>query len=203
YDEEARAPVAASRGAEDVVQQKVFWSYLPGTEQERQLLARLLQKSGPKLTANLGGTEATTFRLRRELEGSRYAHIGTHGFFADATFRSILQLDPRLFARVEASFGESMYIGRRIGEGARSPLVLSGLVCSGANRPETAERGILSADAIAGLLLDDLHLAVLSACDSGIGDVAGGEGVYGLQRAFHLAGCPNVGARLWKAGDAA
>jgi hypothetical protein len=62
-------------------------------------------------------------------------------------------------------------------------------------------RGILSGDAIAGLLLDDLHLATLSACDTGLGDVAGGEGVFGLQRAFHIAGCKNVVASLWKVPD--
>jgi CHAT domain-containing protein len=82
-------------------------------------------------------------------------------------------------------------------------LVLSGLVCAGANREKTPDRGILSGDAIAGLLLDDLHLAVLSACDTGLGDVAGGEGVYGLQRAFHIAGTKNVVASLWKVDDAA
>src|SRR5262249_38986530 len=127
------------------------------------------------------------------------AHLATHGFFADPHFRSILQLDPRLFDR---RTGEGRILERR-GEGARSPLVLSGLVCAGANRPETPERGVLSADAIAGVLLDDLQLAVLSACDTGLGDVAGGEGVFGLQRAFHLAGCHNVVASLWKVDDAA
>jgi CHAT domain-containing protein len=134
------------------------------------------------------------------LERARYAHIGTHGFFADKAFRSVLQLDPKLFERRVSLEGNILH---RSGEGARSPLVLSGLVCSGANLPETPDRGVLSADAVAGLLLDDLHLAVLSACDTGIGEVAGGEGVYGLQRAFHTAGCKNVIASLWKVDDAA
>jgi CHAT domain-containing protein len=203
YDDQPSVTTVASRGAADVVEQKVAWGYLKGTDAERQLLAKLLQKAGPKLTADLGGAEAASARLRQELERCRYAHLGTHGFFADKQFRSVLQLDPKLFERKEILFQGSLFLGQRVGEGARSPLVLSGLVCAGANRPETPERGILSADAIAGLLLDDLYLAVLSACDSGIGDVAGGEGVYGLQRAFHLAGCPNVVASLWKVDDAA
>jgi CHAT domain-containing protein/tetratricopeptide (TPR) repeat protein len=198
YDDRPSATVVATRGADSVVEQKIVWEYLKGTEQERQLLAKVLQKSGAKLTANLSGTEAATSRLRPELERCRYAHIGTHGFFADAKFRSLL--DPKLFERRENREGR---IWDRVGEGARNPLVLSGLVCAGANLPETPERGILSADAIAGLLLDDLHLAVLSACDTGIGDVAGGEGVFGLQRAFHIAGCKNVVASLWKVDDAA
>jgi CHAT domain-containing protein len=203
YDDQPTAARAASRGAEGVVEQPVTWGYLPGTEAERHLLEDLLAKTGPKLTVSLCGPEAGTARLRQELEGARYAHLATHGFFADPHFRSVLQLDPKLFERVEYRFGESVLIGRRIGEGARSPLVLSGLVCAGANRPDTPERGILSADAIAGLLLDGLQLAVLSACDTGLGDVAGGEGVFGLQRAFHIAGCKNVVASLWKVDDAA
>jgi CHAT domain-containing protein/tetratricopeptide (TPR) repeat protein len=204
YDDRPSGTAVAGRGGAGVVGRKLAWGYLKGTEAERRLLAQLLQKTGPQLTADLGGAEAATARLRQELERCRYAHLGTHGFFADPHFRSVLQLDPELFKRrVFTSEGVLVRIGERRGEAARSPLVLSGLVCSGANRPETPERGILSADAIAGLLLDDLHLAVLSACDTGLGDVAGGEGVFGLQRAFHLAGCRNVVASLWKVDDAA
>jgi CHAT domain-containing protein/tetratricopeptide (TPR) repeat protein len=201
YDDRPSATVVASRAAKGVVEQPVVWQGLKGAESERQLLAKLLPSGGPRLTANLSGTEATTARLRQELAQCRYAHIATHGFFADAKFRSILQLDEALFRRWDTAAGNNP-IERR-GEGARSPLVLSGLVCSGANLRDTPERGILSGDAIAGLLLDDLHLAVLSACDTGIGDVAGGEGVFGLQRAFHIAGCKNVVASLWKVDDAA
>jgi CHAT domain-containing protein/Tfp pilus assembly protein PilF len=198
YDDQPAVAVAANRGAEGVVAQPVNWGYLPGTEAERRLLENLLAKTGPKVTASLGGAETATARLRQELEQARYAHLATHGFFADKQFRSVLQLDPKLFERRMSAGGRIL---ERIGEGARSPLVLSGLVCAGANRPDTPERGILSGDAIAGLLLDDLQLAVLSACDTGVGDVAGGEGVFGLQRAFHIAGCHNVVASLWKVDD--
>jgi CHAT domain-containing protein/tetratricopeptide (TPR) repeat protein len=204
YDERPHADsstlLASNRAADEVVEHKLVWNYLKGTQVERTLLASLVGKAGHRVTANLGESEAATARLRSELELCRYAHIATHGFFADAKLRSIVQLDPELFRRTTLDSGD---IGQRIGEGARSPLVLSGLVCAGANLPGTPERGILSADAIAGLLLDDLHLAVLSACDTGIGDVAGGEGVFGLQRAFHIAGCKNVIASLWKVDDAA
>jgi CHAT domain-containing protein len=200
YDEQPIAAVAANRAAEGVVAQPVSWGYLPGTEAECRLLENLLDRSGPKRIVSLSGAEAATARLREELEQARYAHLATHGFFADKQFRSVLQLDPKLFERRMDFEGHIM---ERRGEGARTPLVLSGLVCAGANRPETPERGILSGDAIAGLLLDDLQLAVLSACDTGLGDVAGGEGVFGLQRAFHIAGCHNVVASLWKVDDAA
>jgi CHAT domain-containing protein len=82
-------------------------------------------------------------------------------------------------------------------------------VLSGANLPPEQDEhglprpsdGILTAEAIAAMPLDDLELAVLSACETGLGDMAAGEGAFGLQRAFHLAGARNVVASLWKVDD--
>jgi CHAT domain-containing protein len=151
---------------------------------ERQLLEKLGSQSGLKRIVTLSGTEATTARLRQELEQARFAHIATHSFVAEKRFRSFFQLDETLFA-------------------GRHSVNLSGLVCAGANLPGTPEQGILSADAVAGLLLGDLQLAVLSASETGRGDGAGGAGVSGLQHAFHLAGTRNVVASLWSVDDTA
>jgi len=135
---------------------------------------------------------ASTAQLLADLPQVRYAHLATHGFLADPKFRSALQVDEKQFAQ----------LGReRSVAGARSPLVLSGLVLAGANKADTPDRGILTAEAIVGLRLDDLELAVLSACETGLGQVAGGEGVFGLQRAFHIAGTRNAVASLWKVDD--
>ena len=71
-----------------------------------------------------------------------------------------------------------------------------------ANNPKSPERGILTGEQLIDLDLSGLELAVLSACETGLGDVAGGEGVFGLQRAFHSAGATNVVASLWKVPDA-
>src|SRR5262249_10093814 len=89
--------------------------------------------------------------------------------------------------------------GEGVGAGALSPMVMTGLVFAGANKPETPGRGIATGEALVDLDLSGLELAVLSACESGLGDVAGGEGTFGLQRAFHLAGTRDAGAGLWKA----
>ena len=121
--------------------------------------------------------------------------MATHGFFADASIRSVLQVDEQHFRRQG---------GERAAAGARNPLVLSGLVLAGANRPDAGpDRGILTAEGVVGLNLEGLELAVLSACETGLGEEGGGEGVYGLQRAFHVAGAQDVVASLWKVDDEA
>jgi tetratricopeptide (TPR) repeat protein/CHAT domain-containing protein len=173
------------------------WKSLPGTAREVEAVTKL---AAPRSVLRLDGTEAGTHRLLRELPRARWAHIATHGFFADPNVRSILQPDPRLFA----------FEGGQRAAGLRNPLVLSGVVLAGANRPTgpKADRadddlGIVTAEAIAGLPLPDLELVVLSACETGVGLVGGREGVFGLQRAFHLAGAHNVVASLWRVDDAA
>jgi CHAT domain-containing protein len=130
-----------------------------------------------------------------DLPAVRYAHLATHGFFADPEFQKAARLDPDLFQRLTTD--------RQLG--ARSPLTLCGLVLAGANRagPDAApDCGILTAEGIVGLRLEKLELAVLSACESGLGPVdERGEGVFGLQRAFHVAGCRTVIASLWQVED--
>jgi CHAT domain-containing protein len=141
------------------------------------------------------GDKANVSTLRADLPSAETAHLATHGFFADPRFRTVFQLDEKLFDRGR--------MGERIGAAARNPLVLSGLVCAGATVQGTTNRGILTADAIAKLDLRRMNLAVLSACETGLGDVAGGESVCGLPRAFPIAGTRNVVASLWKVEDEA
>jgi CHAT domain-containing protein/tetratricopeptide (TPR) repeat protein len=175
------------------------WLELPATADE---VSRIRALAGRRRVKSLTGKEAGTDQLLQALPQARWAHLATHGFFADSAFRSVLQIDAKAF--------DYRGIGDRGTAGARNPLVLSGLALAGANlpRPEdqdelTYDSGILTAEALAGLPLQGLDLAVMSACDTGLGDVAGGEGVYGLQRAFHLAGTRNVVASLWKVNDEA
>jgi CHAT domain-containing protein/Tfp pilus assembly protein PilF len=178
---------------------KGLWASLPGTARELERIQALV---GKRLSVrSLTGNEAGPDQVRQALPEARIAHLAIHGFFADPSFRSVLQLDEKLFARRD-DLELGLTLERR-GAGARSPLVLSGLVLAGANRPDTPDRGILSADSLVNLRLDRLELAVLSACESGLGETAGGEGVFGLQRAFHLAGAHNVVASLWKVDDEA
>jgi CHAT domain-containing protein len=175
------------------------WSELPGTLQELEQVSAL---AGDRPQRRLQGKDVSTAALLDALPRARWVHLATHGFFADPALRSALQVDEKQFDRMFRD---------RATPGARNPLVLSGLVLAGANRPPPKDAeallgydgGILTAEAIAGLPLEHLELAVLSACDTGLGEVAGGEGVFGLQRAFHLAGTRDVVASLWKVDDQA
>jgi CHAT domain-containing protein len=192
-------PVAAAAGrvrAPGLDKDGRLWQALPGTASE---VAQVQRLAGQRTIIKRQGTAASTGQLLADLPQARWVHLATHGFFADPSVRSIFQLSAKDYQRSRR--------GERIGIGARSPLVLSGLVCAGANRPvkdaEKDDGGILTAEAIAGLSLDGLELAVLSACDTGLGESGGGEGVFGLQRAFHLAGARSVVASLWKIDDAA
>jgi CHAT domain-containing protein len=87
-----------------------------------------------------------------------------------------------------------------------NPLLLSGLALAGANHRQNAalgeEDGILTAEEIAALDLGSVEWAVLSACDTGVGEMQAGEGVFGLRRAFAIAGAGTVIMSLWSIEDA-
>jgi len=198
-----RGPAAVLKPRDDVrgpllsEKRRIKWSDLPGTAKEQAAIIALAKKALKDKPIARSGRDANTKQIEEDLPKARYAHIATHGFFADPEFRSALQADPKLF--------EYRGFGERRG-GARSPLVLSGLVLAGANRlgeDAAPDHGIITAEGLIGLRMEGLELAVLSACETGLGESGGGEGVYGLQRAFHVAGCKKVIASLWKVDDAA
>jgi tetratricopeptide (TPR) repeat protein/CHAT domain-containing protein len=201
YDQEATRPPDVRRSAERGKDQAT-WPALPGTAQElEQVLALARSAREAPAVVERRGREACTQQVWQDLPSARWAHLATHAFFAAPRTRE------RQALLREDDFLRGMR-GERRGVGARNPLVQTGLVLAGANLPPGGDvlrddRGILTGEALAGLDLHRLDLAVLSACDTGLGEAAAGEGVFGLQRAFHLGGCRNVVASLWKVDDEA
>jgi CHAT domain-containing protein len=177
------------------------WPELPGTAREAAQVARLArQLPKPPEVLERSGPAASTGQLLLNLPKARWAHLATHGYLAapDSDARK------HLYEQRDFAFGVGL---ERRGAAARHPLTQIGLVLAGANRPRTGaddDGGILTAEAIAGLNLEGMDLTVLSACETGLGEaLAPGEGVFGLQRAFHLAGAHNVVASLWRVDDEA
>jgi CHAT domain-containing protein len=145
-------------------------------------------------TIRLTGAAAHERAFKSKAPGRRVLHLATHGFFLGG--RCASTLDDRSAPAAPS--------GRTTRE---NPLLLSGLILAGANHrnvaPPDQEDGVLTAEEIAALNLRGVDWAVLSGCDTGIGEVKAGEGVFGLRRAFQLAGARTVIMSLWPVEDEA
>jgi CHAT domain-containing protein len=184
------------------------WGALPNTGAEVTTIAAAFRRGwGRGAVTQLCGARATEAAVRKETAAHRYVHLATHGFFAPRELRSALAetssdrpLDLGILGSGKASnrFGDKGVTGLH-------PGLLSGLVLAGANRPAdpSHDDGILTALEVEGLDLDGVELVTLSACETGLGEEAGGEGLLGLQRAFQIAGARAVVAGLWQVDDAA
>ena len=174
------------------------WKRLPGTKGEILVIRDAFeQRFADGKVKVLRGEQATQSSLRELASKYSHLHLATHGFFAPPEVRSALAADDK--DRLAGSlFGEQGVKGFH-------PGLLSGLVFAGANKPPAPGQGdgILTALEVAELDLGKVELAVLSACETGLGKVAAGEGILGLQRAFQVAGAKSVVASLWSVDDEA
>ncbi|QDS91234.1 photosystem I assembly protein Ycf3 [Rosistilla ulvae] len=179
-----------------------YFSNLPGTVGEIATIQSVFSQQADASSADvmsLGQDEATEQAFREAASQYRTLHLATHGFFAAADKQSALASDAkRTGAQSVASERDQILRGF-------NPGLLSGLAFSGANRKPELDQddGILTADEIAALRLDHVDLVVLSACETGLGEVAGGEGLLGVQRSFQVAGARSTVASLWQVGDVA
>ena len=166
---------------------QVFFGPLPGVGDEVRALKMLL----PQATF-LVGDQATEAALRRA-NGPRILHIATHGFF--------LRSDEAAPAGTSVANGAGTRLGRWAAW-VENPLLRSGLAMAGANQGRSGDDdGVLTAFEAAGLDLWGTKLVVLSACDTGVGEVSNGEGVSGLRRALVLAGAESQLMSLWPVSD--
>jgi len=180
-------------------------SFLPGTEMEARRCRELFQQAFPKERATLlVGAEPSEARVKQEFNARyRYIHLATHGFFESPRLIATLRAD-----RPPAAPTASDLRGKEEQALALLPLLRSGVVLAGAARPPKpdmsgSEDGILTAEEVAAADLRGTELVALSACDTGLGEQEAGQGVLGLQRAFHAAGARTLVASLWKVDDAA
>ncbi|WP_434299061.1 tetratricopeptide repeat protein [Corallococcus exiguus] len=160
---------------------------LPGSREEAEAIQRLFPQAQLFL-----GPKATKERLLH-LSTPGILHLATHGFFLEDAAA------PEN-ARAVATFGA-------LGEDPQAarppdPLLRSGLLLAGETEKSASDSALVTALELAGLDLWGTQLVVLSACDTGRGAVRRGQGVYGLRRAFLVAGAETVVMSLWKVDDA-
>lgn len=164
-----------------------YFAPLEGTVQE----ARVLKSFFPDARI-LSGTRASKAELER-VEGPPILHIATHGFFLE---------DPAYPVREKRTVAKTEARRVRAGVNTQNPLLRSGLALAGANLDKDADgNGILTALEASNLNLWGTKLVTLSACDTGVGEIENGEGVYGLRRAFVIAGAETVVMSLWPVSD--
>ncbi|MDY7021598.1 MAG: CHAT domain-containing protein, partial [Cyanobacteriota bacterium] len=150
---------------------KLTFKPLPGTAEEAEKII-VLKPSFTVFTES----EATE-NIVKQVEAPEILHIATHGFFLPENSRFLTSIQ-------------------------ENPLLRSGLAMAGFNPRESgSEDGVLTALEVANLKLRGTKLVVLSACETGLGEVENGEGVYGLRRAFTLAGAESQVMSLWKVND--
>lgn len=163
---------------------------LPGTKTEIEKVDEILTNTKWE-SSSYFGEDANEVTLKA-IRNPRILHIATHGFFVEPSQKN-----------------EFNGKGMQVFASQQNPLLRSGLLLSGAanyiqNKTTFSdENGILTAYEAANLNLENTDLVVLSACETGKGEISNGEGVYGLQRAFQVAGAKAVIMSLWKVNDTA
>ena len=156
---------------------------LPGTGEAAERIETLWRRGRYRKESAelLLADDATENAVSTRMSGHRIVHLATHGFFGTGECKSAME-----------------------GAAGYNPMLLSGLVFAGVNtrRDGASADGILTAEEISTLDLRGTELVVLSACETGLGEVTSGEGVLGLQRAFSVAGVRDLVMSLWSVPDA-
>jgi CHAT domain-containing protein len=195
---------------------KEVWSYLPGTLNETDNIQSFLEKK--KHSVNLfAANDANETNFKTQAQKANVLHISTHGFFfpdpeqvREEAKKDEVNEENIIFRGTEAldsaERSSSLYANWSFVIN-KNPLMRSGLVLAGANDVwqrnalEEGEDGILTAQEVSNLDLRNTKLVVLSACETGLGDIKGSEGVFGLQRAFKMAGAEYLIMSLWQVPD--
>ncbi len=195
-----REPVASSTRSSCGDFDSLRFAPLPAAAREVEEVVALWKEASEDSSGllHLAGAEATEERFKRSARGRKVLHLATHGFFLGGEC-----------AAAGGSRGLSISKAPKKAKFSLqglSPLLLSGLALAGANqRAEVTagEDGVLTAEEIAALDLSGTEWAVLSACDTGVGEIQAGEGVFGLRRAMQVSGVRTLIMSLWPVDDEA
>ena len=175
----------------DTLSRSVAANALPGTKTEVENIGKLMRENKWE-TFVLLDTLATKTQLKN-VNNPRVLHLATHGYFVNNT-------------KLKKADG-LQYLGMEKKVVADNPLLRSGLLLAGANKTlqgdstPTNDNGIFTAYEASFLNLNQTELVVLSACETGKGDIKTGEGVYGLRKSFADAGAKNIIISLWAVDD--
>ena len=181
-------------------------SFLAGSLNEVNNIEYICKQSKIETTI-FSGDKGSEFMFKN-ISGTNVniLHFATHGFYYANNRLNILPSIEKLYRNINLTFRNDEIIV--VNEDKM--LTRSGLLLAGANNilrkktiPPEIEDGILYAEEIANVNLSNVNLLVLSACQSGLGDIASSEGVFGLQRGFKLAGVGSVIMSLWEVEDKA
>ena len=174
------------------------WNYLGGSMNEAQLITK--EFTAQKIITHFYSDSTATETLFKNMPVSSNSiiHIATHGYFFPDLKRKKEDNMMMINEEKQTAFKAS-----------ENPLLRSGLIFAGANPAWTnpdyvstaTDDGILTAYEISNMDLSNVKLVVLSACETGLGDIKASEGVFGLQRSFKLAGVKNIIMSLWKVPD--
>jgi CHAT domain-containing protein/tetratricopeptide (TPR) repeat protein len=176
---------------------------LPATRLEVEGIATSFRDTdrGRTTLRILADADATRERLLELAPRARYIHVATHGWFAPESIKSWSDLEP-----LDSRTGLGVRVSGDDQVRAMSPMLLCGLALTGANgRDDSVGRspGLITADELSTLDLSNCELAVLSACDTNVGERRAGQGVASLQKALQMAGARSVITSLWKVPDEA
>jgi CHAT domain-containing protein/Tfp pilus assembly protein PilF len=174
------------------------WKQLPGTASQAKALETLLP--GAAILTDRQPTEAAI----KSVIAPEILHVATHGFFltCNDSGRPSIASAPDTMGGALYRAEDQLLTNDHPSNALENALLRSGLVLTDANLHKSGnDDGILTALEAASLNLWGTKLVVLSACDTGVGEVKGGEGVYGLRRALALAGTESQIMSLWQVSD--
>jgi len=179
---------------------ELHFARLPGAREEVKAIQNIL---GEPVNSDIFLGSDALEEVLKQTSAPKWVHLATHGFFLKDQKVSDMPTD---LTTMRSFSLMTPFKHKGINERIENPMLRSGFALAGANRSflitdEQMEDGIVTSEEILGLKLRGTDMVVLSACNTGLGDVKAGEGVFGLRRAFAQAGAKSLVVSMWDVPD--